>query len=80
MPFSKLVERARRIVRENPEMFSALEEYDRTRRLPKLSYKTRANFTIDADLFRKFRRRCREKGWTMSKVVEKKMREELKKD
>ena len=79
MSSSKLVERARKIIRENPEMFSALEEYDRTRRLPKLNYKIRANFTLDAEMFRKFRKHCREKGLTMSKVVEKKLREELKK-
>lgn len=75
---SEIVQRARKIVRENPEMFSALEEYDRTRKLPKLSYKQRVDFTIDADLFRKFRTFCRKEGYAMSKIVEKLIREEMK--
>ena len=77
MPSSKFLQTARRIIREYPEMFSALEEYDRTRRLPKLRYKTRANFTLDSDILRKFRNRCREQGKTMSRVVEQHIREEL---
>lgn len=78
MPSSKFLQTARRIIRENPEMFSALEEYDRTRKLPKLSYKKRVDFTVDADVFRKFRTYCRKEGLAMSKVVEKLIREELK--
>ncbi|MBI2666663.1 hypothetical protein HYX13_03570 [Candidatus Woesearchaeota archaeon] len=76
---SEIVQRARKIVRENPEVFRALEEYDRTRKLPKLSYKTRATFTIDADLFRKFRIFCQKEGYAMSKIVEKLVREEIRK-
>lgn len=79
MPSSKFLQTALRIIRENPEMFRALEEYDRTRRLPKLSYKMRVNFTIDSDLVRKFRRHCQERGLNMSKLVEKWMKEEVKK-
>ncbi len=78
MPPNDFVQRAKRIIRENPEMFSALEEYDRTRRLPKLKYKIRANFTVDADVLRKFRRYCQERGMAMSKVVEMKMKEEMR--
>ena len=75
---SEFLRRARRIIRENPEMFSALEEYDRTRRLPHLSYKKRVDFTLDADLFRKFRTLCQKECLAMSKVVEKLIREEMK--
>ena len=55
-----------------------MEEYDRTRRLPKLKYKTRANFTVDTDTLRKFRKYCREKGLAMSKIIEMKMKEEMR--
>ncbi len=76
---SKFIQRARKIIRENPEVFRALEEYDKTRRLPKLSYKIRATFTIDEDIFKKFHRYCEREGYAMSKIVEKLIREEMKK-
>lgn len=72
--FTKVVEK---IIKEYPEMFSALEEYDKTKRLRKISYKERANFTLDANLLRKFRIYCKEKGLNMSKVIEKHIREEI---
>ncbi|MBI2668317.1 hypothetical protein HYX14_00585 [Candidatus Woesearchaeota archaeon] len=78
MSSSEFVQRARKIIRENPEMFSALEEYDRTRKLPKLSYKIRANFTLDAEILRQFRSYCKNRGMNMSRVLENHIREELK--
>ena len=77
MQSSKFLETARKIVRENPEAFEALLEYERTKKLPKLSYKERANFTIDSTLLRKFRGYCKEKGLNMSRVVERCMKEEI---
>lgn len=77
MPDSEFLVTLKRIVRDNPSAFEALEEYDRTRRLRKISYKTRANFTIDSDLIRKFRAYCSKKGYNMSKILEKHIREEL---
>jgi hypothetical protein len=62
---------AREAIAEHPEIFSALEEYDRTRRLPKLKYKTRVNFTIDQNLFNEFRRYCDQKDIKMSTQIEK---------
>ncbi len=78
MSSSEFVQRARKIIRENPEMFSALEEYDRTRKLPKLSYKIRANFTLDAEVLRQFRSYCKKNGMNMSRVLENHIKEELK--
>ena len=74
---SKFLETARRVVRENPEVFDALLEYERTKKLPKLTYHTRANFTIESNLLRKFRAYCTERGMNMSKVLEKHIKEEL---
>jgi len=73
----KIVERAKKIIKENPEYFEALVEFERTKKLPKLKYKKRVNFTIDADLVRKFRNYCREKGYNMSAKIEKYINEEL---
>ena len=69
---------ADQIIAKYPEAFSALEEYDRTRRLPKLKYKKRVNFTLDSELFRKFRVYCEEKGIKMSTFIERIIMKELK--
>ena len=77
MPLPDAVEIGKRIIRENPAVFEALLEYGRTKKIPKLNYKTRANFTLDSDIFRKFRSYCNERGLSMSRVVEKHIKEEL---
>ncbi len=67
----------RRVHKEYPEMFNALEEYDRTRRLRKISYKERANFTVDARILRNFRSYCSAHGYNMSKLLENFMKEKI---
>lgn len=71
------IETARRFIRENPEFFEALMEFERTKKLPKLSRKERINITIDTDLLRKFRRYCKAKGYAMSTLLERHIKEEL---
>ncbi len=80
MPESKFLQNFRKVYREHPEMFSALEEYDRTGKLRKLTYKERANFTIDQNVLRHFRRICKDKGYAMSKLLENYMKEFVKKN
>ncbi len=75
MSESKFLQTFRKIYREYPEMFSALEEYDRTRRLRKISYKNRANFTIDAQILHHFRTYCQDKSYNMSKLLDNFMKE-----
>lgn len=70
---------ARKAIMLYPEMFDALEEYDRTHRLKKINYKERANFTIDSSLLHRFREYCRKKGMKMSSKVEQYMEKELEK-
>ena len=60
-----------------PEIFDALEEYDRTHRLKKINYKERANFTIDSNLLRKFRKYCESHGMKMSAKIEQYIKKEL---
>ena len=55
-------------------------EFEKTGRLPKIAYKERVNFTIDADLVRKFRIYCQKNSMKMSSKIEQLLREELKKD
>lgn len=77
MPPSKLLRAALKAIKEHPQVFEALEEYDRTRKLPKTTYRERINLTINANLLRKFKHYAREKGLNMSRVVEKHIKEEL---
>ncbi len=71
------VKKAKEIVRKYPEVFQALEEYDRTGKLPKIYKRERLNITIDETVLRSFKRYCKEKSLNMSRVLEKKMKEEL---
>lgn len=73
----RIVERAKKIIKEHPEYFEALVEFERTKKLPKFKYKKRVNFTIDADLIRKFRSYCEKNGYKMSARIEKYISDEL---
>jgi len=73
----ELVRLAKEAIREHPEAFEALLEFERTGKLPKLEYKIRANFTIGAKLLKKFREYCKRKGMKMSSVLEKHIEEEI---
>ena len=73
----RLVEYAFEAIKRNPQVFDALAEYDRTRKLPKTNYRERINLTIDGNLLRKFRKHAQEKGLNMSRVIEKHIKEEL---
>ena len=77
MQSSEFVETARRIIREKPEVFEALLEFERTKRLPKTIYRERINLTIDHSLLRRFKRYCRENNLNMSRIVEKHIKEEM---
>ena len=65
-----IVNRAKKAIKQNPEMFAVLDEYDRTGKLRKLSYKERANFTIDSELLNRFRAHCRKNQLNMSAKIE----------
>ena len=71
------IELGKKIIHKTPKVFEALLEYERTKKIPKLNYKTRANFTLDSDVFRKFRSYCNDKGLSMSHIVEKHLKEEV---
>lgn len=65
-------------VRDNQNAFLLLEELDRTGKLKKLHYKKQALFTIDEDVLRTFRFYCQQKGYKMSVLVEKLIKEYLR--
>ncbi len=72
-------EKAKKVIKENQDMFNVLEELDRTGAYRKASYKQRVNFTVDEELFNKFRSYCKKKGISMSARVEECMRKQLEK-
>jgi post-segregation antitoxin (ccd killing protein) len=67
-------------IKQHPEIFSALEEFERTKRIPKFSYRKRLDITIDEHLLKRFRNYCRERGLRMSRIIEKHLKEELRHD
>jgi putative hemolysin len=67
MSSSKILEIARRAVKEDKHMFDALLEYEKT---GKIRTKERLNFTIDKGIANTFRKYCREHGYNMSAKVE----------
>lgn len=69
----------KKIVRENQELFTLLEDLDKTGKLRKLKYKKRAIFTIDEDIFREFRNYCFRQKQDMSPIVEELIIDYLKK-
>ena len=75
---SSLSKTADKVINENQDLFIALEDLDKTGKLSKVAYKIRATFTIDEDLFNRFRAHCKKKNIKMSNVVEDLIRKELK--
>ena len=69
-PENKFLETADRILREKPEMFEALMEYERTKRI---RTKERLNFTIDRTIASQFKKFCKDHGFNMSAKVEQAM-------
>ena len=78
MAQSKFLKTALRLIKEHPQVFEALAEYDRTRKMPKTIYRERINVTIDSTLIRKFKRYAQENNLNMSRVIEKHIKEELR--
>ncbi len=62
--------RALKIIDEKPEVFAALEEYDRTRVLRKWDNKVRVNFTLNPDTYKKLKQYSRKSGIKMSTLIE----------
>ncbi len=77
---SEFSKHAKRFIHENPELFEALMEFERTGKIPKLNRKKHIDLTIDDGVLRKFRSYCQEHSYNVSRLIEKKMVEELSKN
>ena len=73
----KFIKTARNIIVHNPEVFEALMDFERTRKLPKLTRKERINITLDSSLLKQFREYCKKNNKVMSRVIEGHIKEEL---
>lgn len=67
----ELVKLAKKAVKEEPEVFDALLEMERTGRVPKFTRKERIDITIDNEILRKFRAYCEKNKLKMSNLIEK---------
>ncbi len=72
------VARVKQIVNKYPEVFEALLEFEKTKKIPKLYRRKRINITIDENVMRDFKKYCQHKALNMSRVLEKKMIEVMK--
>ena len=73
------LDKAKKIIAKNQDVIAVFEELDRTGKFKKRTYKTRAAFTIDEEMFNEFRNYCKRNGINMSGKIESYIRNELKK-
>ena len=71
------LEKAKEVIAKNQDVIAVFEELDRTGKFKKRTYKIRAAFTLDEELFNKFRAYCKENGINMSGRIESYIRGEL---
>ena len=71
-------EKAKEVIAKNQDVLAVFEELDRTGKFRKRTYKVKVNFTIDEELFNRFRAYCKENGINMSGKIESYIRKELK--
>ena len=72
------LEKAKEVIAKNQDVITVFEELDRTGKFRKRTYKARAAFTLDEELFSRFRNYCKENGINMSGRLEGYIRKELK--
>ena len=74
------LEKAKEVIAKNQDVIAVFEELDRTGKFKKRIYKTRVSFTLDEELFNKFRNYCKQNGINMSGRIESYIRKELSKN
>ena len=72
------LDKAKKVIAKNQDVLTVFEELDRTGKFKKRVYKTKVSFTIDEELFNKFRAYCKKNGINMSGKIENYIRKELK--
>ena len=67
-------------IKKHPEIFSALEEFERTKKIPKFTYRKRIDVTINEQILAAFKKFCVLHNLNMSRVIENYMKQELTKE
>ncbi|MBI2136880.1 hypothetical protein HYU06_07450 [Candidatus Woesearchaeota archaeon] len=67
-------------IKKHPEIFSALEEFERTKKIPKFTYRRRIDVTINEHILSAFKKFCGQHNLNMSRVIENYMKQELTKE
>jgi hypothetical protein len=75
---SSEVAKADEIIKKYPEVFESLLEFESTKKIPKLYRRKRLNITTDENVLRRFKAYCRSNNINMSRLLEKKMIEAMK--
>ena len=70
-------DKAKKVIEKNQDMLTVFEEFDRTGKFRKRTYKIRPSFTIDEDLFNRYRNYCKKNGISMSAKIENFIKKEL---
>ena len=73
-------DKAKKVIEKNQDMLAVFEEFDRTGKFRKRTYKTRPSFTIDEDLFNRYRNYCKKNGISMSARIENFIKKELEQE
>jgi hypothetical protein len=77
---SDKVLRAKQLIGKYPEVFDSLLEFERTKKIPKLYRRKRLNITIDENVLRDFKAYCEQNHLNMSKLLEEKMIDSIKRN
>lgn len=64
-------------IKKHPEIFSALEEFEKTKKIRKFSYRKRLDITINEQVLNQFKKYCKEKGLNMSRIIEHYIKKEI---
>lgn len=62
-------------IKKHPEIAAALLEFEKTKKIPRFTYRKRLDITINEHILSAFKKHCREKGLNMSRVIENYMKE-----
>ena len=76
MSSTKFIRLAKKISKEDKAVFDTLMEFEKT---GKIKTKTRLNFTVDKGIAAKFRKYCRDNGYSMSAKIEEAIKNMMKK-
>ena len=58
-------------IKKHPEIFAALEEFEKTGKVPKFTYRKRIDLTINQNVLEKFKKHSADKNLNMSRLIEK---------